>query len=88
MGELIIIADNSLEVEGTKSLAQVLGHNRTLKTLNLAHNKMKDAGLDYLQKGIVANASLEHLNIQKNGLEELHILQLLSTIRLTLEIIY
>ncbi len=52
--------------EGAVTLARALGHNHTLRTLDLGHNSISDLGVEQLGNALAVNNTLRGLSLWKN----------------------
>jgi len=70
---------NEITGEGSKSLFQALGYNKTLKSLNLDHNPIEIEGARYLAECLRVNETLQILHLEGTKLESPGIIELANS---------
>jgi len=70
--ESVNLYRNIFDVDGARELGKVLAVNKTLKSLDIGHNRIRKTGLEAIVNGIKANknSSMETLGIRANFIND------------------
>ena len=55
-------------VDGTDHIGKMLLHNKSITTIDLCSNHIKDDGVNILVEYLITNTTLKHLNLEHNGI--------------------
>ncbi|XP_071354479.1 leucine-rich repeat-containing protein 74A isoform X2 [Trachinotus anak] len=64
---ILELADNHIQAEGTKYLVEMLRANFTIQHLDLSNNYLRSAGAEYVAKMLLDNISLKSIKLSGNG---------------------